>query len=292
MGRIKQIILFTLIAMTAISVQAEKTEEFKKQLKYYQETYSFISMKDTVFTFESEFIIPENYHKVDSSQLSPFSNWISNFPIWHHTKSVGKLGRAKLFNYDKVSRVVHLPWSGDTHTDYGIPIRILAEYLLYTKQDNKLLIMPAKGDSISYQNWLTGKISTSYRKGLFLIPGEKRKPNLKEYYRYLSHLTHHSNFNGLIKICTPIARDETAPGDMYIATDKNGNKGNVYFIMNMIENDSGNKLFIIATGCEKSCDFYIPLFNDDRQNPWITLSEIKKLSEFTVGSGFYRLNNK
>jgi len=57
--------------------------------RQYRQTYDFISMKDTIFTFESEFILPDGYHYTDSSELTPYQNWIAHIPIWHRYKPVG-----------------------------------------------------------------------------------------------------------------------------------------------------------------------------------------------------------
>ena len=58
--------------------------------------------------------------------------------------------------------------------------------------------------------------------------------------------------------------------------------------MNMIQNSASEKLFIFATGCPDACDFHIPLIKDDRNNPWVSLAQLKEFASDKFTGRFYR----
>ncbi len=100
-----------------------------------------------------------------------------------------------------------------------------------------------------------------------------------------------NNYLSLSQNCTKIRENELMPGDLYITWNRNGMKGNVYLILNIITNNKDDKLVAVATGSPiKACDYYIPKFNDNRKLPWITLDKLKELPTEKLNSGFFRFN--
>jgi hypothetical protein len=63
----------------------------------------------------------------------------------------------------------------------------------------------------------------------------------------------------------------------------------VFVILLVTTNDHGDSRYIVGTGCSQPCDFYVPLFHDDRANPWLTLEEVKGLITGYPVIGFHRL---
>ena len=117
------------LSMLAVSLVAQ-SEEATTGINYrYRQNYDFITMKDTIFTFDSEFILPDGYRHADSTELSPYQNYVANFPLWHRHLPIGNWKGAKELEKTEISRPVHLPHRGLAFTNKGIPIRILAEYL-------------------------------------------------------------------------------------------------------------------------------------------------------------------
>ena len=101
-----------------------------------------------------------------------------------------------------------------------------------------------------------------------------------------------TSYQSLAENCDPIVDREVAPGDLLIAYNERGSAGVAYVVMNMMVNDAREKLYVVATGCSEACDFHIPLFNDNRNYPWITVERIKALGSDMAYSGFFRLKIK
>lgn len=286
------LILFTflsLLILTSPLSLAESTPDFEQQLKDYLQSYSFVSIQDTLYTFESEFIKPEGFERIEPSRLTPFAQWVSHFPLWHRWMAVGMWRGSKIMEPEQVSRVIHLPWKGVVYTDEAIPLRVLAEYFIYTGSEQAWTIVPINGEPITYDVWLNGQPGFDSQGKFSFRPVPPREPSEREFYSMLQFCAKYTDYGSLVKNCDSIDASALQPGDLVIGMDESGRKGTVYMIMNILSNKAGDKLYAVATGGVPACDFHIPLFNENRDNPWIDLKTVGQLvSEFPL-QGYYRL---
>ncbi len=283
-----RIILLTItICMINTSISFSQTDGQKTATEYAKQ-YPFISLKDTIFTFETEFSFPEGYSRIEQKKLTEFQSWISFIPIWHQYKAVGIWKGMKAFEKEEISRVVHIPWRGQNHTDVGFPLRLFAEYYRLLNKDFDFNVSPKKGEQMSYDKWLKSDFRLGPMGGVKFIESQQRDSSSVEFYKYLNMAMQHSDYKSLAQNCDSISIKELAPGDLIVAHDKKSKKGKAFFVLNVIENNNGNKLYALATGCVEACDFHIPLFNLDRNHPWVDSERINQLIEKYPESGFFR----
>ncbi|MEW5993678.1 MAG: DUF4846 domain-containing protein [Candidatus Zixiibacteriota bacterium] len=283
------ILSLLLLFAHAGSSQAARTPAFDSLHQWYVDHYPFFSMEDTVYTFEGEYELPEGFTRPDSTELTPFQFWVSHFPLWHRHKPIGQWRGGRAFQADEVSRAVHLPWRGRYFRDYAIPFRVLAEYLFYQNRRHDLRVIPPLGDTLRYEDWLTGRPATTAQGEIIFQPAEKRDPGPYEYYAYLAFIMRSTSYRDLAQNCDSIQTEQVAPGDLFIAHDQKNRSGVVYVVLNMLCNDRGQRLYTVATGCAEACDFHIPKLNSDRHNPWVTIEQIQALGAEFSHAGFFRL---
>jgi len=281
-------VLLILLGLGIIPAYGNDSTEVSPLVAWYHQNYPFISMTDTIYTFESEFITPNGFHRSDSANLTPFQNWVSHFPLWHRYKPVGMWKGQKIFEAKEISRAVHLPWKGSIYKDNAFPLRIIAEYLHYRNRDYDFTVIPPVGDTLNYKMYLHSKVSRTGLGAVKLVSVEPRDSSVYEFFKFLNECMRNTNYASLSANCDSISIDDVAPGDLLIGHDERGRKGVVYVILNRLVNDNGDKLYVVATGCPEACDFHIPLFNDDRNNPWITIEEVQALASEYPYRGFFR----
>ncbi len=274
--------------LTAGSILGEKNPDDSGLIAFYRQHYPFATMKDTIYTFQSEFALPEGYRQPDSSQLTAFQNWVANFPLWHRYISVGNWKGSKAFAYDEISRPVHLPWRGMDFKDKAIPIRILAEFLHYQGREFDLRILPPTGDTLRYEKFLGGRLRYTSRREPFFEQEVEREPSLSEFYRFMKVCIYSTTYANLPANCDSVAADDLKPGDLFVAHDERGATGVVYVVMHLLVSEKGPRLYAVATGCSDACDFHIPLLTEDRNEPWITADQIRSLANGLPFSGFFR----
>jgi len=280
--------LLTVLSVAG-SAAAQQPEDTAEILKWYYQHYPFVTMEDTIYTFETEFVLPDGFHRPDSSELTPFQNWVSHFPLWHRWKPVGHWKGGKQYEKDEISRAVHLPWKGERHTDKTIPVRILGEWLFYRQREPELRVVPKSGTTLRYEDFLGGELRFNNRMEPFFQPSEPRPPSPREYYRFLMTCLDLTSYGSLVANCDTVAVGDLSPGDLFIAHDETGRQGRVYIVLVKLVNDRGDRLFAIACGCEEACDFHIPLLTKDRDQPWVTVAQIEQLAEVYTHRGFFRL---
>ncbi len=282
--------LIIVLTMPAVSLVAAEPEEDTTGINYrYRQNYDFITMEDTIFTFDSEFVLPEGYQHADSSELSPFQNYVANFPLWHQFLPIGNWKGAKEFDKTEISRPVHLPYRGLAFTRIGIPIRILAEYLHDNNRELEFEIAPINGERLKYSKWLFNEVVYGPRKAVQYREVPPRDTSLSTYYTFMKTAMHSSNFESLTYNCDSVALSKPMPGDIFVAYNENSTKGEVFVVLHMLVGKKKDNLYVVATGCKKPCDFHIPLFNGDRNNPWLTADQIYELGQDYPNRGFYRL---
>lgn len=281
---------FTVISiLLSAAVFAQEMQDTTGINYRYKEMYDFVTMQDTIYTFQSEFKLPEGFQHADSVWLNDFQNYVSNFPLWHKGLKVGSFRKKIIYKNTEISRPVHFPYNGPAFTDKAMPIRIMAEYLHDRKREKELTVIPNSGEIMTYDKWLASDITYGPGKSVqFNVPAEK-EANLSEYYTFMRMCLENTTYESLARNCDTISASDVRPGDIFVAHSENGREGVVYVILHMIVNSSDDKLYAVATGCKEACDFHIPLFNNDRNNPWIRAREIAELSGDHPRRAFLRL---
>lgn len=286
----RKIIVTTVIIIFSIPFlsNAERTEEFEKLYEFYKMNYNFYSIPDTVFTIEGEFELPDGYQHPQISNKSNYSDWVSLFPLWYKLKGVGNWKGQQKFKAEEISRAIHLPWIGPSFRDFAIPVRMLGEFCLQNSYHNSIAIEPKAGELMTFEKWLSHKPAYDSRGNLFFKPSNQKEATETEYYRFLQFCMENSNYRSLANSCDLIENSQVQPGDMFISFDDTGKKGAVLIILHLIFSNSGDTLYLVGTGCELACDFHIPKIKGNRNNPWVTLQEIKTVDTTYEHSQFYR----
>jgi hypothetical protein len=255
---------------------------------WYKEQYSYMFYKDTVFSAESEFDWPEGYKRIDEKRLSPYQSWVSHLPLWHSQRPVGSLFSGFVFTPDKISRPIHLTRWKTRFSDQTIALHLWAEYLKMRGRQKDFKVFPMVGDTMRYAEFLSGTLAFGSRGQVVYTKSDKRKQSHDEFVAFMELCDQQSTYKSLAENCLPVAKDSLFPGDMYITFNEEGVKGRVIFLLTMIVDSSGRKLYTIGAGCEKECDFYIPLLNGDKNYPWISVDQIAALYPPMDHAGYFR----
>ncbi|MFZ5981691.1 MAG: DUF4846 domain-containing protein [Candidatus Zixiibacteriota bacterium] len=279
------LIFLLLLLSVAASSQIVKGD---KGYDDYINDYPFLEDRHKLYTYETEFVIPDGY-RIKTDNLSSYQKWISRLPLWRKGIPVSALGKGIFIKVGEFSRRVQLPWRTAHFIDYLIPVQLAAEYLRLNRNIHKLELMPRQGESLTYMKWLKNVVVKDRLGNLAYVPSKKREDTEIEFNKFIDIVAFNMNYQALAENCDTLEEKEVSPGDIWITRDEKGRQGKVYVILNVLENNEGDKLYAVGTGCPEACDFYIPLFNGDEDNPWITLEEIKGLGTEYPLKGFYRL---
>jgi len=279
------VLFFVMILPSVIFPQVFKGDD---DYDDYINDYPFLEGRQKLYTYESEFVIPEGY-SIKTKKMSSYQKWVSRLPLWRKGKPVSALGKGIFIKVGEFSRRVQLPWRTAHFIDYVIPIQLAAEYLRPNRKIHKLEIIPRQGEALTYMKWLKNKVVYDRLGNLTYVLSQKREDNKEEFGKFIDIIAYNTTYKTLVENCEPVTEKKLAPGDIWVTHDEKGRQGRVYVILNILENKEGERLYAVGTGCPEVCDFHIPLFNDNEDNPWITVEQIKELSAEYPVKGFYRL---
>lgn len=278
--------LVSLGLVGAVCYGADKKDE--RNVYWYMKQYPYFTAGDPLYTYETELVWPEGYKRPDPKKLTPFQNWVSNMPLWDAGKAVYSASIGTAFKREQITRPVRFPWRTGLFREYVIPMQLLADYKFWTNRPNDLAFVTKRGDTIRYRTFLESEIAYSPHLRIIYKPSEKRDPSVEEFNKFFDLYAFNANYASIENHCTPIGDSDLRPGDIYVGRDSAGVVGKVYLILVVIANDAGDKRYIVGTGCGEPCDLYIPLFHDDRKNPWITIDELRSLITGHPHIGFLR----
>lgn len=270
------------------SAVAEKREQPYED-DWYFERYLFMNKPGRPYTFESEFVWPEGFERIDSTRLSPFQHWVSHIPLWHRGRPVNAGIKGEKYPAEEVTRPIQFQWRVMRLADFAIPVQLHAEYYLSKDQFQNWSFRLKNGERLEYTEFLKGRPVFRPGEGYSIKHTEERKSSQLEINKMLDLCTRNTTYSSLAANCDSITAEELMPGDLIIGHNERGIRGQAWIVLNVIENEQGDRLYVVGTGCPDQCAFYIPKFNSDRHNPWIDLEQVRGLISDYSFFGFFRL---
>jgi hypothetical protein len=283
----RPLLLAVVLVLSAASVYAADTLKTPYKTAWYAKHYPFMQGKENVWTFESEFLWPEGFRRLDEKKLTGYQFWISHLPLWHYGQGVGSLARGMVLMPEKISRTLNLPWRTTKFYDCVIPLQLLAEYMLYLKKPNELAYRPKIGDPLTYPMFLKNDVAYDAHGRILFTPVKERTPSDSLFNAFLDLVAVNTNYASLESNCESVPDSSVLPGDLLIGRDSLGTSGKVVTVLLVAGNNAGETRYIVGFGCDDGCDLYIPLSQENRVYPWLTLDEVKGLV-VRPHVGFYR----
>ena len=97
----RSVVVLLILLMSGGLAAAQDSTYVPEILQWYYDHYPFVTQTDSTFTFESEFVWPDGFHRPDSSEQTAFQNWVSHFPLWHRWRPVGNWKGRKQYERDE-----------------------------------------------------------------------------------------------------------------------------------------------------------------------------------------------
>ena len=272
--------LFCLLSLAAVAQDSRPYE-------WYAATYPFMQHKGKTFTIESELRWPEGYQRVDSATLTPYQFWVSHLPLWYASRPVARVSGVALAA-EKIACAIHLPWRTVRYYDYTIPLQLWFEFNFMRGDTTGFAWVPFEGDTITVARFLTGDPIAYRGRELQFRAADPKPLNDCTQDKCMDHCAKWTNFGSLAANAAEVDTTDIRPGDMLIATEDVPTKGRVWTVLTVLTNENGEKLYLVGTGCDFGCDFYIPLANDQKDYPWLTGEQLFALPADYPNWKFYR----
>jgi len=214
--------------------------------------------------------VPENYQRVKTSDNS-FAEWLRYLPAKPKTEKV------KLYNGNlKPNQNAHFAildvdvGNRDLQQCADAVMRLRAEYCYSLKAFSKIHFNFTSGDKVAFEDWSRGRRpKVSGNKVTFSAAGANVDTSYPNFKKYMRMIFNYAGTASLSKELVAVPIEEMQIGDLFIQGDF---PGHAVIVVDMVENSSGKKKFILAQSYMPAQDIHVlKNYKNSDANPWYDL---------------------
>lgn len=261
----KWILWLMIFLLVGCGVQnlSEKEENKSADSETKPEQKIWIDEKEN--TTEKRFLPPDGYERVASEENS-FAKFIREYPLKDYGAKVMLFdGRAKPNQSDHEAVFDMKLGNRDLQQCADSIMRIYAEYLYRSGQKDKIAFHFVQGFLCDYTHWKDGYRVVFDSGG---NPSWAKKAdamdNEEVFEKYLNMVFSYCSTLSMAQESQAISIGEIQIGDIFI---QEGSPGHVVMVVDMCQNQSGDKMFLLAQGFMPAQEFHI-LKNPSSDSPW------------------------
>lgn len=227
-------------------------------------------------TIAERFNVPEGFSRIKVDSAS-FGGYLRNLPLKDAGQKV-KYFDGSIKNKNNVYyAVVDLPiGKRDLHQCADAVMRLRAEYFYTQKKYDSIHFNFTNGFLADYSNWQKGNRISVKGNNVRWKNGGEPSDSYQNFWKYLEMVFSYAGTASLEKEMTPISITEMKIGDVFI---KGGFPGHAVIVVDMAENETGEKVFLLAQSYMPAQEIQIlknP--NSSESSPWYSTeirSELK-----------------
>ncbi len=268
------------------NISSEKKEEIKEKIIEKKET---TEIKKPTTIIESEVVenfpwttsdksvsfiknipTPEGFTRVNYSENS-FGDWLRNLPLKNKNKKV-KYYNGGTKPHDVHEAIINIDVGNkDLQQCADAVMRLKAEYHYSRKEYEKIHFNYTSGDKVSFDDWRRGKKPIiKGNKVVFSSPSGSINNSYTNFKKYLIQIFSYAGTASLSKELKSIALKDIQAGDVFI---QGGFPGHAVIVMDVAQNNNGDKIFMLAQSYMPAQDIHILKNNmSNNMSPWYSTS--------------------
>lgn len=246
------------------SVDIKSTEETA-----VSENYTYLDENGTCL--KDRICVPKGFTRIAYKKNS-FGRFLENYPMCENGQPVLLYDGKKKGNQDAHVAVFDMDVTeGDLQQCADSVIRMYAEYFYKQKQYDKMKFHFVNGFSCDFDKWSKGmRVSingndTSWYQG---AEADDSKETLESYLRMVFS---YASTLSMEQESEQIKSNEIEVGDIFI---KGGSPGHVVMVVDVCENEKGEKAFLLAQGYMPAQQFHVLKNPLHEENPWYYETEL------------------
>ncbi len=230
------------------------------------------------------FLPPGDFHPIEASANS-FAQYLRELPLLPNGSPVLLYNGEEKYNQSAHLAVIDLPiGQRDLHQCADAVMRLRAEYLWEQKEYDRIHFNFTNGFRADYDKWRKGqRIKVSGNK-VYWTSGGRSSNDYETFWKYLEMVYSYAGTLSLSRELKHRPMKDMQIGDVLI---QGGSPGHAVTVVNMAENDNGQKLYMLAQSYMPAQQIQIlknP--NDSKLGPWYVLDDAESIRtpEWTFSS--------
>lgn len=233
------------------------------------EPYQYLDTQG--MTLESRICVPEGYARteVEAGSLAEF---LRTYPLKEHDSPVLLYDGSEKWNQDAHVAVLALPIEErDLQQCADSVMRVYAEYYFKTEQYEKIRFHFTNGFLAEYEKWREGYRISVEGNDVSWVKSAGYDASYETFVKYMRMVFTYAGTLSMEQESYPISVKEAGVGDVIL---KGGSPGHVVMIVDMCENEQGEKAFLLAQGYMPAQEFHVLKNPLHEENPWYYEEEL------------------
>jgi hypothetical protein len=224
---------------------------------------------------KTRFNTPDNFTRIKTPANS-FAYYLQNFPLKAYNAKVHLYNGELKYRQDIHSAVLAIDvGKRDLQQCADATMRLRAEYLYKQKQYDKIHFNFTNGFKASYAKWRLGYRIRVKGNKVTWVKSAKPSVSYHSFRKYLTMVFSYAGTLSLSKELPAIPIKDLQIGDIFI---QGGSPGHAIIVMDMAEDKTGDKLFLLAQSYMPAQEIHI-LKNPNNKNtsPWYSTKNLTTL---------------
>lgn len=236
-------------------------------------------------TLESRIHVPEGYERT-STEAGSLTEFLRTYPLKEHGSPVLLYDGSEKRNQDAHVAVFALPIEErDLQQCADSVMRVYAEYYFQTEQYAKIRFHFTNGFLAEYGKWRDGYRISVEGNNVSWVKSASYDDSYETFVKFMRMVFTYAGTLSMEQESTQISVKEARVGDVII---KGGSPGHVVMIVDMCENEQGEKAFLLAQGYMPAQEFHVLKNPAHEENPWYYEEELAgsiRTPEYGFGEG-------
>ncbi len=219
---------------------------------------------------------PAGFARLETEKGS-FTDWLRHLPLKPSGANVVLYNGELKANQSAHHAVIDMDTGNkDLQQCADAIMRLRAEYLYGIGEFSKIHFNYTSGHKVAFKDWMVGrKPKVSGNTVNFITPSGNTDHSYANFRRYLESVFNYAGTASLSKEMEVVPIDDLNIGDVFI---QGGFPGHAVIVVDMAENNSGKKCFLLAQSFMPAQEMHIlNNFNDEGLNPWYSIDFVETL---------------
>lgn len=231
--------------------------------------YQYIDTQGT--TLESRIHVPEGYERT-STEAGNLTEFLRNYSLKAHGSPVLLYDGSEKWSQDAHVAVFALPIEErDLQQCADSVMRVYAEYYFQTEQYEKIRFHFTNGFLAEYGKWREGYRISVEGNNVSWVKSASYDDSYETFVKFMRMVFTYAGTLSMEQESTQISVEEARVGDVIL---KGGSPGHVVMIVDICENEQGEKAFLLAQGYMPAQEFHVLKNPAHEENPWYYEGEL------------------
>ena len=237
-------------------------------------------------TLESRISVPSGYQRTEVEEDS-LGDFLHQYPMKAYGSKVHLFDGSEKYNQSAHISVFDLPIENyDLQQCADSVIRMYAEYFWNTKQYERIAFHYTSGFLAEYPKWREGNRIKVDGNTVTWVKSAGYDDSYECFVEYLKNVfSYAGTLSMYCEEAVEIPLGEAKAGDVFLY---GGSPGHVVMIVDVCENEDGEKAFLLAQGYMPAQEFHLLVNENHLEDPWYYESEISypfSTPEYTFQEG-------